>query len=240
MTHTSCRIAMTACLSGVLAMLTLVPAVAAEPAAAKPKEPKADPYAWKSLFDGKTLKGWKAPKFGGEGEVTVADGKIILGMGDGITGITYTGKVPKTNYEFTFEGERLDGNDFFTSPTFPVGDGFCTFVAGGWAGTVVGLSNVDFYDASDNMTTTFKEFKSNQWYRYRIRVSDSQLECWIDGEKMVTQVRKGHKFTVRWEVDDCKPLGISSWCTKGAVRNLRIRELKPEEVRTIAAETEEE
>ena len=33
------------------------------------KKPK-DPFAWRSMFDGKTLKGWKVPQFGGEGEVT--------------------------------------------------------------------------------------------------------------------------------------------------------------------------
>ena len=32
--------------------------------AARPK----DPHAWRSIFDGTTLKGWKVPKFGGDGE----------------------------------------------------------------------------------------------------------------------------------------------------------------------------
>jgi hypothetical protein len=218
--------------------LLAVPAIGAEPAKETQEKPKADPYGWKSLFDGKTLKDWKAPQFGGQGEVKVEDGTIVLGLGEGITGVTYTGDVPKTNYEFTFEGKRVDGNDFFSSPTFPVGDSHCTFVAGGWAGTVVGLSSVDFYDASDNLTTKFMQFKANQWYRYRVRVSDSKIECWIDDEKMVTQERKGHKFSIRWEVDECRPLGISSWCTKGAVRNVRLRELKPEEVNEIAEEGE--
>lgn len=227
-------------LGGLMAVSLASVAVGAEAQKSTPEQSKADPYAWKSLFDGKTLQGWKAPKFGGEGEVSVKDGMIILGLGEGITGVTYTGEVPKNNYEFAFEGKRIEGNDFYASPTFPVGDSFCTFIGGGWAGTVVGLSSIDFYDASDNSTTTFKEFKTGQWYRYRVRVSDSRIEAWIDDDKMVTQDRQGHKFSTRWEVDQCKPLGISSWCTKGAVRNLRIRLLKPEEVQAISAEKDKD
>lgn len=231
----------------VLALIALVPAtlLAADPpqkaeAEKKPEKKAEDPYAWKSLFDGKTLNGWKAPKFGGEGEVKVEDGMIVLGLGDGITGVTWTGDVPKTNYELTLEGKRLDGNDFFATTTFPVGDAHCSFVTGGWAGTVVGLSSVDFYDASDNVTTNFYDFKSNQWYRFRIRVSDAKIEAWIGDEKMVDLPTEGHKFSIRWEVDLSKPLGITSWCTKGGIRDIRIRKLKPEEVKQIAEETAEE
>lgn len=231
-------------LSGILSLLALLvsipsisvadppkAAVGGEKAAAKETK---DPYAWKSLFDGKTLTGWKAPKFGGEGEVSVEDGQIILGLGDGITGATYTGELPKTNYELVLEGKRLDGNDFFCTTTFPVGDAHCSFVVGGWGGTVVGLSNVDFYDASDNVTTNFHDLKSKTWYRIRIRVSDSKIEAWIGDDQMVDLATEGHKFSIRWEVDLCKPLGVASWCTKGAVRDVRVRKLKPEEIKEIA------
>jgi len=187
-----------------------------------------DPYAWKDLFDGKTLTGWKVPNFGGEGEVRVEDGKIVMEVGNSLSGITYTGEVPRENYELTLEGMRLSGADFFCTTTFPVGKDPCTLVVGGWGGTVVGLSNVDFYDASDNLTTTFQEFKDKQWYRIRIRVTDAKIEAWIDDEQVVNQERKGHKFDIRIEVDLCKPLGISTWDTSGAVRNIRLRRLKPE------------
>ena len=54
------------------------PSPAAEkPAGENPAE-KPDPYQWQSLFDGKTLKGWKIPEFGGEGKVHVEDGAIVL------------------------------------------------------------------------------------------------------------------------------------------------------------------
>ena len=40
--------------------------------------------------DGKTLAGWKSTEFGGEGEVSVVDGAIVLEMGNNMTGITWT------------------------------------------------------------------------------------------------------------------------------------------------------
>ncbi len=202
-------------------------------------QPKADPYAWRDLFDGKTLAGWKVPNFGGQGEVTVKDGMVIMETGNMMTGITYTGEVPRENYEIYLEGMRLEGSDFFCTTTFPVGKDPCTLVMGGWGGTVVGLSNVDFYDASDNPTTTFMDFKDNRWYKIRLRVSGAKIEAWIDDEQVVNQVRAGHKFDIRFEVELCQPLGISTWCTTGAVRNIRIRQLRPEEIKAAEESAQE-
>jgi hypothetical protein len=194
-----------------------------------------DPYAWRSMFDGKSLEGWKVPQFGGEGEVAVEKGVIALAMGDPMTGITWTGELPKFNYEFRMEAQRTMGIDFFATTTFPYGDDPVSLVVGGWAGSVVGLSCVDFYDASDNLTTKFMSFKDNQWYRIRIRVTKQRIEAWIDDEKVVDLATKGHRFSIRDEVDLCKPFGICTWCTAGQLRKLEIRSLKPEEVEEIPA-----
>ena len=220
-------------------------AVAAE---AKPLEEKVDakaaekkdPHAWRSMFDGKTLKGWKVPEFGGEGEVAVKDGVIVLNMGDPMTAIAWTGDLPKINYEVQLEARRTMGIDFFATTTFPFGDSPCSLVVGGWAGTVVGLSCVDWYDASDNITSQFLYFKDKQWYKIRLRVTKQRIEAWIndgkDDEKVVDLPTKGHKFTIRDEVDLCRPFGIATWCTEGQLRKIRIRLLKPEEVAAIKAE----
>ena len=205
----------------------------------KPAKKKEDPYAWKSMFDGKTLERWEVLQFGGDGEVKVEDGAIVLGMGDPMTGIKFTGKLPREDYEVMLEAKRTEGIDFFATTTFPVGKNCVSLVTGGWAGTVVGISCVDWYDASDNITTQFKSFEDDQWYKIRIRVSQPKIECWIDDDKMVDLARKGHKFDVRLEVDLCKPFGISSYMTEGVVRKLRVRQLKPEEVYKIKKETKE-
>lgn len=219
---------------GALCLAAVAPSAGAEPDAKAPD--KKDPHAWQDLFDGKTLKGWKAPKFGGEGKVEVKDGQIILNSGETMTGITYEGKVPTTNYEMELEGMRIDGSDFFATTTFPVGDSHASFVTGGWGGTVIGISCVDWYDASDNVTSKFQEFKNKQWYKFRVRVTDAKIQVWVGDDPVVDLARKGHKFTIRAECDLCKPLGISTWCTSGAIKNVRIRQLKPEEVKAAADE----
>ncbi len=186
------------------------------------------PADWKSLFDGKTLDGWKVPQFGGEGKVYVKDGSIVMETGSMMTGVTWTGKPLRNNYELKLEGMRLAGSDFFCTTTFPVGDDPCSLVVGGWGGMVVGLSSIDGMDASENATTRNIDFKDKQWYRVRIRVSDAAVEAWIDGEQVLNQPRKDHKFTIRDEVDLSRPLGICTWGTTGAVRNIRVRAVKPE------------
>src|SRR5437868_15529600 len=79
---------------------------------------------WQSLFDGKSLQGWQETRFTGHGPVRVEKGTIVLGAGNPMTGVTWTGSFPKSDYEVRFEAARLEGSDFFASLTFPVGDSF--------------------------------------------------------------------------------------------------------------------
>src|ERR1700704_1501583 len=73
-----------------------------------------DKAPWRSLFDGKSLAGWKSAEFGGEGEVLVENGAIVMERGNDMTGIVFAGKdFPKMDYEVTLEGKKLKGNDFF-------------------------------------------------------------------------------------------------------------------------------
>lgn len=186
--------------------------------------------AWKPLFDGKSLKSWKAANFGGEGEVKVKDGVILLETGNDMTGITYSGDdFPKMDYELSLEGKRLQGNDFFCTTTFPVGDSHCSLVMGGWGGAVVGLSTIDGLDASENATKTLQTFKRDQWYRIRIRVNREHIQTWIDDKRIVNLATKGKKISIRPECDLCKPLGIATWRTTGAIRAIQFRPLKDDE-----------
>ena len=61
-----------------------------------------------------------------------------LGKGR-MTGITWTGDFPTSGYEIRFEAARLEGKDFFAAIIFPVKDSHCSWINGGWDGTVVGL-----------------------------------------------------------------------------------------------------
>jgi hypothetical protein len=186
--------------------------------------------AGRSLFDGKTLEGWTVTDFGGHGEPAVEDGKLVLPIGEGLTGVTYAGKAkpPTSNYEITLQAQRVQGQDFFCGLTFPVGDSFASLIVGGWGGAVCGISSIDGADASDNATTTRRKLQSGKWYAVRLRVTDEKIEAWIDDEQIVNVARAGKKFSVRGDIDESRPLGLASWRTEAALKDIRLRELKPE------------
>jgi hypothetical protein len=174
------------------------------------------------LFDSKTLNGWEITDFGPQGQVYVSGGKIILGMGDGCTGITWKGDFPRQDYMVTLEAMRQEGNDFFCGMTFPVGKDPCTLIVGGWGGMVVGLSSINGMDASENETMTLKNFEKGRWYRIILRVTEQTIEAWIDNEKVVDFTIGDNTLSIRPEVELSKPFGIASWRTTAAIRNIRL------------------
>jgi 3-keto-disaccharide hydrolase len=177
-----------------------------------------------SLFDGQSLKGWKPTSFGGEGRVHVESGRLILEMGNNLTGITWDGgELPQMDYEISLEAMKVDGNDFFCGLTFPVADSFCSLIVGGWAGSVVGLSSLDGLDASENDTTRHMVFKQGRWYRIRVRVTPQKIEAWIDDDKVVDADTAGRRVGIRPEMEPSKPLGIATWITTAALRKIEIR-----------------
>ena len=138
------------------------------------------------LFNGKNLDGWEVTDFAGGGAIKVKDGEIHMAMGELISGINLAHEnIPRTNYELEAEAMKLDGNDFFCGLTFPVGDTFASFIPGGWGGTVVGLSSIDGMDAAENETATFKQFKTHQWYHFRVRVTPGKIQCWVDDLSLI-------------------------------------------------------
>jgi hypothetical protein len=183
---------------------------------------------WQSLFDGKSLQGWSEAQFKGHGPVRVENGNIILGAGNQMTGVTWTGEFPKANYEVRFEAARLQGNDFFASLTFPVGESFCTWVAGGWGGDVVGLSSIDGWDAADNETRTYFTFESGRWYRFRLQVAGDRILAWIDDKQVIKVDITGRQIGLRFgDMKLSAPLGFASYLTAGGVRKIEYRVLGP-------------
>jgi len=181
---------------------------------------------WRSLFDGKTFAGWRETAFTGHGKSKVENGAIMLGAGGPMTGVTYTGNFPKVNYETRFEAARLDGNDFFASLTFPVGDAFCTWVTGGWGGDIVGFSSIDGWDASDNETRTYADFEKGRYYRFRLRVKADRLTAWIDDQQVIDVSIEGRVISLRpGEMKLSAPLGFAYYGTLGGVRKVEYRAL---------------
>jgi hypothetical protein len=159
----------------------------------------------------------------------VTNGEIILRTGY-MTGITWTneGDLLRMNYEIALEAKRVDGSDFFCALTFPVAKDPCTLVVGGWGGSLVGLSSLDGEDAANNETTKTMEFKQDRWYRIRVQVRPKRLMAWIDEDKMVDVDTTDRRIGIRMECEPCVPLGVATYSTTGALRNIKDRPLPPE------------
>ncbi|MFO0871660.1 MAG: DUF1080 domain-containing protein [Pirellulales bacterium] len=191
------------------------------------EEPPVPAANWKPLFDGKSLDGWKSTRFGGDGEIEIDDGQLILHAGAPLTGVTWTRDFPKVNFEIALEAQRVEGTDFFVGLTFPVRDSHASFIVGGWAGSVVGISSIDGRDASENETTQVLKFDNGKWYRFRVRVTAERIQAWINDDQVVNVNIKDRKVTTRNEVNLSQPVGLATYDTKAAIRHFRFRTFQP-------------
>ena len=190
---------------------------------------KADKEGWTPLFNGKDLEGWKVTNFGGEGEVLVENGEVVISQGADLSGIHTEQEIPKSNYEVQFEAQREAGSDFFAGLTFPVKDSHCSLIVGGWGGGVCGISSLNGMDASENETTSYQAFEKGKWYTIRLVVRDNHLHAWIDDAGIVDVDTTGMRIGTRFEVDRSKPFGFCTYATTGRLKNVRIRSLPPED-----------
>lgn len=194
-----------------------------------------DKYPWINLFDGKTLKNWVDNKDGGDEAVRVKDGVLVLGMGPTTTSIHFDEEaagmeIPTENYEIEYVSRRATGTDFFSALTFPIGEKRVTFVNGGWGGMVAGISSIDGMDASENSSSSFFNFKTGQWYRFRVQVTLRTVRVWVNDELIVDYVVEGHTLSTRFEVSHCEPLGFASWVSDGEIKVVRMRGLSDDEI----------
>ena len=186
-----------------------------------------------SLFDGKSLVGWKRTEFRGGGAVRVettfrgGPGAIVVDAGSALSGLSWTKEVPRTNYEVSLEAMKIQGDDFMCGLTFPVGSSHASLILGGWGGSVVGISSIDDRDASENETTRGITFDKDHWYAVRVRVTPKKLEAWLDGKKIVDQDVSGKKIGLRFgEISKSIPLGLATYQTKAAYRAIKLHRIE--------------
>ncbi len=115
----------------------------------------------------------------------------------------------------------------------------CSLIVGGWGGGLVGLSSLDGKDASNNETSSWRDFENDQWYQIKLRVEPERIRAWIDGRKVVDAETKDRKIGIRPEVNLCRPLGFSTWRTAAALRKIEIRSLAPNEPDPVEVKSEE-
>ncbi|MBM3494525.1 MAG: DUF1080 domain-containing protein [Armatimonadetes bacterium] len=193
---------------------------------------KAPDTTWTNLWDGRTLGQWRRTEFAGGGEVridpTFRNGPpaIVVAAGATLSGFNWTGEAPTAGYEIALDFMKIEGGDFACGLTFPVADAHATLVLGGWGGGTVGISSIDGMDASENETATWIAFPENRWFSVRMRVTPGRLQAWLDDKQIVDQDITGRRISLRHgEISRSTPLGVSTFQTSAAFRNIRLRRL---------------
>ncbi|HOZ49707.1 MAG TPA: DUF1080 domain-containing protein [Candidatus Hydrogenedentes bacterium] len=166
------------------------------------------------------LETWQPAEFSDPGRVHVEAGTLVLEAGRDLTGARWRDMPARMNYEIRLEAMRVEGDDFFCGLTFPVNDAPCTLIVGGWHGGTVGLSSLDYEDAASNDTTQYMTFENGRWYRIRLRVTAKRIQAWIDGQSLIDVSIEGRVVGIRHEMEPSRPLGIASWRTTAAIRNI--------------------
>lgn len=154
------------------------------------------------------------------------NGAMRLGWGETLSAVKWTGAPIKPPFELELEARRIDGTDFFCGITFPAREnGDClTWIAGGWGGSLIGLSSIDGKDASENETMSHHSFEKERWYRLRLKCGPDRIEAWIDGERVIDFPTAGRTLGLRpGLIDQCAPFGLATWQTTGEFRGLRWR-----------------
>ncbi len=181
------------------------------------------------LFDGSSLDNWERTDFAGKGEVLIDEnGSMVLEMGAELSGVHWKGEkeLPKINYEVTLQAKRTMGSDFFCGLTFPFKESHATLVLGGWGGSLIGISSLDDFDASENETGDAYVFEDGKWYDVRLRVTEAKLQVWLNDKMVIDTDVEGRKVSMRFgEIEMSVPFGICTYATTGVIRNIKIREL---------------
>ena len=94
---------------------------------------------------------------------------------------------------------------------------------------VVGLSNLDGMDASENDTSSMHVFATGRWYALRLRVTFDRIQAWIDEEVVVDAYIGNREVDLRpGQIELSRPLGIASYATTAKLRKLEYRLLPAE------------
>ena len=180
------------------------------------------------LFDGKSLDSWEKTDFAGKGEIFIdKNGSLVLEMGAELSGLHWKGEaLPTTNYEISLQAKRTMGSDFFCGLTFPYNDTHATLILGGWGGSLIGISSLDDFDASENETGDAYIFEDNRWYDIRLKVTSGEIFVWIDDEQVIDVEVEGRKVGMRFgEIEMSVPLGITTFATTGVLRDVILKRL---------------
>ena len=211
--------------NGILILFATI-GLSSHTATGQPSEPSTETFA---MIEENDMGQWKTAPFASEGNIDVRDGVLYTGLGAYLSGVVWNEEPPaRDQYEIELEARKVWGNDFFLGLTVPAGNQYCTWIVGGWGGTVVGLSDIDGRSADNNETTRKMSFETKRWYHFKIRVAEQRIQCWIDGVRIIVLDTTGKKLTLRpGPIVDSKPLGLASYDTIAEYRNMTWRSVSP-------------
>lgn len=179
-----------------------------------------------TLFNGTSLDNWSKTDYAGKGEIFIDNNQtLVMEMGATLSGIHWTGDdLPVENYEISLQARRTMGSDFFCGLTFPYKDSHATLILGGWGGSLIGISSIDDFDASENETGDAYIFEEKEWYNIRLEVMETKLKVFINGETVIDADVAGKKVAMRvGEIEMSVPLGITTYGTTGEFKNIVLR-----------------
>lgn len=131
---------------------------------------------------------WQFPK-GVGGEWKVQNGRMVQSsawMPYTDTGmVAYLGSADWTDYTFTVDAEKLEGDEGFLIP-FAVQDTENCFFwnLGGWGNTVSCLQQIRDGEKSGQLPGTVKPFtaETGKTYKLKVALSGRNVKCWVDDE----------------------------------------------------------
>lgn len=143
-------------------------------------------------FSDGTMDGWETVT---DGSWSIEEGELVQKNQStntntyGSTGtVAYFGETTWSNYTYTVEATKLNGQEGFIIP-FAVGDKNNNYFwnIGGWGNTVSCLQQVTNGMKSDQIGGTVKPcvIKANQMYQLQVVVNGDNVQCYIDGELYV-------------------------------------------------------
>ncbi len=132
---------------------------------------------------------WETPT---DGDFTVIDGRIVqttTSMAYSNTGsVAYFGNPDWTNYTYTVEATKLEGEEGFIIP-FVVGDTENNYFwnLGGWGNTVSCIQRVENGVKTGQIIGTVKPFtaETGKTYELKVVVDGTKVKCFVDGELYV-------------------------------------------------------
>ena len=179
---------------------------------------------WQSLFDGKTLQGWRETAFTGHGKARVENGTIVLAPGAPMTGVTWSGAFPRrimkcaskphaSTATISLPASRFRWATRF-APGSPAGGAATSWASPAWMAGTPATTRRGPTSISKRAAGTPSACKS----------LPGASSGWIDDKQIVNVEIAGRTVGLRYgEIQLSAPFGFASYGTTGALRKIDYR-----------------